>query len=149
MLQLIYTSIAAAPMSRPDMKALCQQAARNNETDEITGILLIKDRHFVQAIEGPKEVVENTFLRIIVDRRHTSLLLLARRMITKRFFGEWSMTLCEGDDQKRAAIEKVRSVIVDAPQALRAQFDAVFPASTQPQSTGVIHPRAGSAGARR
>lgn len=100
MLQLLYVS-SATPNVQIDMDDLLRVAQANNARDEITGLLYTDGPRFLQVLEGPKETVENAFLRIINDHRHRALVLLSRRLTTKREFGGWSMArrlLGETDD---------------------------------------------------
>ena len=94
MIQLVYASVATRPLTGVEIEALRCQAQRNNLRDELTGIMVTRGDHFLQALEGAQATVENTFLRIIVDPRHHSLTLLSRRSITRREFGDWDMAHC-------------------------------------------------------
>ena len=88
-LQLLYISSAASRVV--DLDALLAQAQANNARAEVTGLLYTDGKRFLQAIEGPVRTVEDTFLRIIADPRHRSLVLLSRRLTDKREFGPWAM----------------------------------------------------------
>lgn len=91
MLQIIYTSISTKPATAGVAEEICRQARDNNRRDEITGILTTKGERFLQVLEGPKATVEETFMRLVVDPRHRQVLVISRRMITRREFGDWEM----------------------------------------------------------
>jgi hypothetical protein len=125
MLQLIYVSIAHDTHGG-DLRALCAQASRNNVRDEITGVMLIDGGYYLQVLEGPKETVENTFLRIIQDKRHHGLTLLSRRLVTSRHFGTWAMATCQDVAAKQAVIHRVRDQIDAAPHHAQRTFERFF-----------------------
>lgn len=122
MLQLIYLS-TATPAWTSSLKDLCKQAAENNERREITGIILHQNGSFLQVLEGPKATVEDTFLRIIADPRHEALALLSRETRSFRQFGDWSMTSPDSAQERSEMIDRVRQMIVSAPEHLRADFE--------------------------
>jgi hypothetical protein len=126
MLQLVYLSSATGPQEAA-LPALCEQASIKNQQDEITGVLMLRDGEFLQVLEGPREAVENTFLRIIVDARHHDLQLLSRKMITSRQFGSWSMAKCDQWFEQEAMIDRVREIISGAAEHLKATFELQFP----------------------
>jgi hypothetical protein len=91
MFHIIYMSTAAVPFSPDELKALLEVSRRNNAALGITGLLLYKDEHFLQVIEGEKTVVEKLFARISCDHRHTHILELFREETPARDFPDWSM----------------------------------------------------------
>lgn len=123
MLQLIYTSTPVGPV---DLPALCEQAVRNNSRDEITGVLAVRNGFYLQVLEGQKALVEDTFLRIITDTRHTDLQLLSRKLVTSRDFGHYAMVEITQEDSQRQLIGTVRHALTNAPENWRALFEARF-----------------------
>jgi hypothetical protein len=88
--QLIYMSSLLVP----DQKAvenILAVAIEKNKKKEITGMMLYADGDIVQVLEGPKSAVEDTFDRILADRRHTGLIVLLEEEIASRDFESWSM----------------------------------------------------------
>jgi hypothetical protein len=85
-------------------------------------VLLSGHRHYLQVIEGPKEPVEDTFLRIVTDDRHRDLLLLSRRMVTKREFGEWRMAHYEEAAQYMDVVRQVANLVSAGPRKVQAAF---------------------------
>lgn len=127
MLQLVYMSQAASGLTRQDTGTISAYAQVRNRSDEITGVLLGDGKYFLQVLEGPKASVEDTFLRVIIDTRHNSLMLLSRRIVTAREFGVWDMALCETETDRRNIIEQVRHLIISAPENIRQSFAAWYP----------------------
>jgi hypothetical protein len=128
MLQLVYSSVASDGGSDIDLTALCEKAARNNKRDEITGVLLLRDGYFLQALEGPRLAVEDAFLRIIADDRHGNLQLLSRRIVTARHFGDFAMAKAGNDGEQRDTIDHVRELLTEAPENWRLLFEDRFAA---------------------
>jgi hypothetical protein len=124
MLQLAYLSQSTE--ANPDVRALAEQSSPRNAAEEITGVLLHRDGHYLQVLEGPKAVVEDAFLRIMSDVRHGGLQLLSRRMIAGRQFGSWSMAAIQDRKNEDDAIAHVRQLMAEAPYELRAAFETKF-----------------------
>ncbi|WP_443025278.1 BLUF domain-containing protein [Sphingomonas sp. QA11] len=104
------------------MTHLCEQARSNNKIFEITGVLACKSGRFLQVLEGPKEAVEDTFLRIVRDDRHHDLLLLSRRVTTRREFGEWDMAYREDRAQIDEVAARVAELTASAAEPVRQAF---------------------------
>lgn len=90
MLQLLYIS-SAAPAHPVNLEALLAQSRANNRRDAITGMLYTDGRRFLQVLEGEAGVVEAAMDRIQADPRHRAVVLLSRRDVETREFGEWAM----------------------------------------------------------
>ena len=63
----------------------------NNSRVALTGALLFSAGCFAQALEGPLDVLEDTFERIQCDERHSDVTVLHSAPITAREFPAWSM----------------------------------------------------------
>lgn len=90
---LIYCSrqkIAPADLDY-EVGAIIQTSTRNNRDAAITGLLLVHDGWFLQALEGPYEPVMTTYRRILQDPRHESSTVLSAGPAQARAFGDWSM----------------------------------------------------------
>ena len=74
-----------------DLEELLRQARQSNRDRLITGILLFSGYHFVQVLEGGRQVINETFGRIARDDRHDDVQLLCVDEIGERRFGDWSM----------------------------------------------------------
>lgn len=91
LISLVYTSIAAKLMTDDEMRDILAVSRRNNEKLNVTGMLLYKDGHFIQALEGESEAVEAIYAKIARDPRHTSVYKMFSRPIKERVFSEWEM----------------------------------------------------------
>lgn len=100
--QLIYTSIACANVDGGEIFKIVSGAALKNRELEITGMLVVVDGRFFQAIEGPHDSVNELWKSLQVDRRHHSLRILRRRDIVQRQFTDFSMQRFRVHDIKTA-----------------------------------------------
>lgn len=91
MLQVTYASAAARPFMRMELEQLLARSREKNAKRGITGLLLYDKGSFLQVIEGAEDAVEALLDRIRDDDRHGKLIVLRRRTIAARQFGEWQM----------------------------------------------------------
>lgn len=88
---LVYASSATVDFGPEDLLALLKKSRAKNHEAGITGILLYKDGNFMQALEGEKGAVQNTFARIGADPRHRGIIRLLEGQSQERQFPDWSM----------------------------------------------------------
>lgn len=98
MYQVVYLSRATRRLDQDQLLDIHRQAMGANAEVDVTGLLLFDGRRFIQALEGPQAAVEAVMTRIANDPRHDSIDYLARREITDRQFGTWSMDYKLADD---------------------------------------------------
>ena len=91
LVQLVYVSTATEPMSGQDLQELLDQARERNARNAITGMLLYKDRHFIQLLEGHEENVQKIFDSIKRDERNYDVQQLWFRYVQYRDFPDWTM----------------------------------------------------------
>ena len=92
MRQLIYTSLATAPLSDNDILDLLKEAQSNSSKHNITGIQIFFFGLFVQYIEGEDEEIEQLILNIQNDKRNTQFAILEDHESNRRNFPDWSMS---------------------------------------------------------
>lgn len=96
---LVYASIANEDFSPEQLLELLAVSRRHNAISGITGMLLYKDRRFLQVLEGDEAAVRATYARIERDPRHRDLVLLITDEQQQREFAEWSMAFHDLDDE--------------------------------------------------
>jgi hypothetical protein len=89
--QLVYRSVAKAPLSERELTELLLCSRRNNETRGVTGLLLHGDGRFLQVIEGEAGTVLMLYDTIARDPRHEHIQVVAAERIGERCFAEWTM----------------------------------------------------------
>ena len=80
------------------LRGILRSASRNNRTNGITGALIFDDLWFIQALEGDREAVWQTFQRICQDERHSNVVLVQMREVEERHFANWWMGLATRND---------------------------------------------------
>lgn len=122
MYQLVYVSTVRRD-ALIDVPAILLASQTNNRRNAITGLLYYDGTRFLQALEGPKVAVEATFDRISADLRHRSIVVLSKRDVANREFGEWAMA-------QRAAIDdgpilqRIDQMIANTSPNVRATFES-------------------------
>ncbi len=89
--RVIYVSRAAENMNFASLSQIATTAQRYNERDNLSGVLLWVEGMFLQLIEGPKENLHNTLVRIQNDSRHSGLLRLSYRPTYEVICTDWTM----------------------------------------------------------
>ncbi len=88
---LVYLS-AATELYNDDNLAQILTVSRNNNTqNDITGILLYHEGSIIQVLEGDKQTVNALYNKILLDRRHKSVIKMTEGMAEERSFADWSM----------------------------------------------------------
>lgn len=91
LVRLMYASRATAALAEADLAAILRSSRENNPQEGITGLLCFADGVFVQVLEGGRDAVNARYRRIVVDARHTDVLLLSYEEIAERSFAGWTM----------------------------------------------------------
>jgi hypothetical protein len=71
--------------------SILASSTRNNPENDITGVLVATETHFLQILEGEFEAVNATFQRITRDERHNTVQLIRFTEINERQFAGWAM----------------------------------------------------------
>ena len=88
---LVYVSTATRSLSMDDIGRLLEKARQRNLDQEVTGVLLYSDGHFMQCLEGPAARLASVYDTIKSDSLHFGIIDLVREPIKAREFSEWSM----------------------------------------------------------
>jgi hypothetical protein len=122
--RLIYSSRISIPPSDLEVEVgqIIQSSIRRNREVAVTGLLLVHDGWFLQALEGPAEAVLTTYGRICDDRRHSDAKVIEAAPAEARSFADWNM--CAG------RVTPADDAIIDALE-MRSRFEpqALAPAS--------------------
>ena len=123
MLQLLYVS-SANRREAPDPAPILAASRRNNRRDGITGMLYSDGTRFLQALEGPDPKVEEAYARIQADPRHRAIVVLSRRTIEAREFGDWDMAHHQPGGDAEAFLDRVATLSANASANVRATFES-------------------------
>jgi hypothetical protein len=91
LVRLMYASRATAAPAETDLPAILKASREHNPAEGITGLLCFTDGVFVQVLEGGRGAVNARYKRIVEDRRHHDVILLAYEEIAERAFAGWTM----------------------------------------------------------
>lgn len=87
--------------------AIAEHAAERNRAAGVTGILLVHEEWFVQALEGGRAAVSDLLLEIGGDSRHREMEIAAFQPIDRRLFPDWSMALARYEDEMGRLLDAV------------------------------------------
>src|SRR6476469_8726702 len=73
------------------IREILNTSVANNRRDNVTGALIHDGKWFAQMLEGRESIVSATFERILRDRRHSDVSLVAMQPVPERKFGAWWM----------------------------------------------------------
>jgi len=88
---LIYKSRCKGMADWDLVNSILTSSAHNNPANDITGLLVASETHFLQVLEGEFESVNETFERISRDTRHDKVQLISFTEVEERLFGDWAM----------------------------------------------------------
>ncbi len=93
--RLIYCSRNAIPgdavAAERTIQDIVLASRRHNRVAGLTGALMFTHGCFVQALEGPRDALEDVFERIQCDERHRDVTVLTFEPVAERAFSGWDM----------------------------------------------------------
>lgn len=101
--RLVYYS-QRNPSEKLDTSDLIAVCRRNNDRQNLTGILHYNGDHFLQVLEGGRVEVSALYHRISRDPRHSNIILLSCQEVRERLFSKWSMGLHQGMTERTREI---------------------------------------------
>jgi len=133
--RLIYRSSSTDEVpSNEDLQSLAEVAAKNNQRDSITGLLVLSGSEFVQVLEGPSQKVSALFQRISRDERHHKIELVQFQPVSESYFEDWDMRLVDLYDlpmeKRRLFMEKyeIEDEAVKIPDKIHLIFSLLLDA---------------------
>ena len=103
--QLVYISAAEKEFSEQELSEILEIARNNNQSLDITGMLLFHEGSFIQALEGEKISVETLYEKIGKDDRHSETRVLYRGEVDERQFESWSMGFYRSNQSSNENLE--------------------------------------------
>lgn len=101
MYRLVYVSTAKEGIGPAAIGDILDVSVSNNDERRLTGFLAHNGRHFMQALEGERDEVQEIYDRILSDDRHFGVVQIVGEEITDRAFPNWSMNYFRIDEPKR------------------------------------------------
>ena len=91
--RVLYVSRAVGPQTGTVTASILSTAQSHNRQHGISGVLCQGRGLYLQILEGERSAVHRLYSRIVADRRHSEVEMLALEEITERRFAGWSMAL--------------------------------------------------------
>ncbi|VXC75961.1 BLUF domain-containing protein [Sphingomonas sp. AX6] len=123
MIQIVYISTARGD-TRTERGNILMTSRRNNDRDGISGLLYDDGKRFLQVLEGEVGIVEAAFARIKTDPRHRAVVILSRREIEAREFGDWAMASLSPGVEANDVMVRVGRLVARASANVRATFES-------------------------
>ncbi|TDP01212.1 BLUF domain-containing protein [Marinomonas balearica] len=89
--RLIYASTISNDISPSAVADILDSANKHNKLNDVTGVLFFDDKYFLQCLEGSRYQTNETYSRLLLDSRHSDLVLLEFKDISVRSFPDWTM----------------------------------------------------------
>ena len=86
MIFILYLSKASNDCHNSDISDILKISRRNNAERSVTGILVHKNREFLQYLEGPKDIITPLYAKIMKDPRHEVIKTVEEGEIENRVF---------------------------------------------------------------
>lgn len=100
------------PMTEKELEEIRAVSSRNNQQNNITGVLIYFGDLFFQIIEGDDNKLADLYEKILTDPRHTDIVCLKTEPDAhERLFPEWSMTTINLDNSSNVLIRPIRILL--------------------------------------
>ena len=86
---ICYISNKNEDLSNDELDDLLKYLVKKNDEMHISGILMLKNNHFFQIMEGEADTINNLYDAIKKDLRHHGLIKLLETSITDRIFEDY------------------------------------------------------------
>jgi Sensors of blue-light using FAD len=103
----IYASAATRTFEVTELAEVLKRARENNSRLGLTGMLLYVEGNFFQVLEGPGEVVDAMYDKLLLDKRHDHVTRIISEPIPKRAFDSWTMGFSDVSREELAGIPGV------------------------------------------
>jgi len=91
MYRLIYKSRSNHKIDWELVRNILHTSERSNREHDVNGVLLATKTHFLQVLEGRFEDINELFVRIVRDLRHSDIRLISFSTIDAKLFSSWGM----------------------------------------------------------
>jgi hypothetical protein len=113
MVRLVYYSQAVRDMALSDLKDILTAARTNNGDANICGMLCYDNKYFVQVLEGDRESVNELFLHISEDERHSDVVIISYDYIEQTVFQDWKMGYASSSPIFTALLTKLQQTVFE------------------------------------
>jgi len=109
---IIYTSEAnhSTDSQIVDLNEICKTAVKNNSKNDVTGVLLFHNNHFLQVLEGKLDTIDRLLDKIRSDTRHSNLEIIYNNSIEKRNYPNWTMQFFDLSDPSKFSSATLKDI---------------------------------------
>lgn len=138
-LSVLYHSAATPGLSSFDVDEIVTASRVRNRQRDVTGMLLLENGRFLQALEGPEAEVRELMRRIEADDRHEHVRIMAEEHQAARRFPDWAMARGHVAELEALALDEYFEALLDAREELpaaptrTARIVAWFQGSSRPR----------------
>lgn len=126
MVRLVYFSSAVRDMALSDLKDILTIARDNNADKDVCGMLCYDNKYFVQVLEGERETVNELFLHISDDPRHSDVVIVSYDYIAEQTFNNWKMGYASSSPLLSALLKKLEQTSFEPADLTPKQTFAVL-----------------------
>lgn len=109
---IVYVSTAANPAERATQaESIAEYSRVSGMKTKITGLMVVQDNYFFQALEGEKRAILRLFDKIQQDPRHTNITLLLMEDIATRSFVSWSKVSARRNEHAEDTAQRIAAVV--------------------------------------
>jgi hypothetical protein len=87
---ICYISNFPDGLTKEQINDLIESVSKKNNRNGITGLLIIKNKHFFQILEGENEEVDVLYKKIEIDSRHKGVIKLLDTKIEDQIFKDYN-----------------------------------------------------------
>ena len=111
LMQVLYTSRLVDSDPAGTIEDILKVGRKNNELNDISGILLFRNGEFLQLLEGEKLNIYYTLKKIRDDRRHAGIIILHDAEIKTKIFDKWSMAFKAEKEENKETNERFSDLL--------------------------------------
>ena len=118
-IKIKYLIYASTPLgfNKKNINSILEISNLNNKKNNITGCLIYRSDLYLQYLEGPSKELENTYNKILKDKRHSDIIKLSENNTKRRLFANWAMrgdplitSMWNNKDVMEGTVKKLNSV---------------------------------------
>ena len=112
MKRIRYISEFTLDLSAAEIDEITRRSIENTGRDGITGVLVASGRLFFQLLEGPDEMVDACYARILRDTRHGRVHLIGSEQgDLRRLCPDWAMNKLDLSQETESRFEPIRTLL--------------------------------------
>jgi hypothetical protein len=108
---LVYSSTASIAVTQNVIDDILMVAREKNSAQQISGLLIYRNNHFIQLLEGIEFKVHKIYNKIKKDARHKDQTILAEFHSESRLFERWNMGMVKDENESEKIAGKLELLL--------------------------------------